>query len=191
MRIKQFVWSKRRGPFQHQVALDGGVKAPTAPLQNDDHGLQLPSALQPGMGSVTPFAGLFYGLGRGPWSFYGSFTVYLPFPVREGAHAADSLRSSASVQRQVGRKFAARFGLDTRLDASAEANGKPDPNSGGFVAYLSPAPGERGRGRALRPGPARLSPRGRDRGAHGGVRLLSWANGGVLRRARRRRPSRR
>ena len=138
-RIKQFVWSVRRGPFQHQVALQGGLKAPSAPVQNDDHGAPLPAALQPGLGAVAPSAGLFYGLGNGPWSFYTSATVYMPFAVRSSAHASDSFRTSASLQRQVGRPFAARIGLDTRLDGSGAVQGKTDPDSGGFVAYLSPA----------------------------------------------------
>lgn len=138
LRAKQFVWSARRGPFQHQFALQGGVKLPTAPVQRDAQGVPLPAAIQPGMGAVTPFAGVFYGLGRGPWSFYGSATVYLPYAVLAAAHSSDSLRASATVQRQVGRGFAARIGLDTRLDDSGELNGQPDPNSGGFVAYLSP-----------------------------------------------------
>lgn len=139
IRAKIFVWSGRRSGFQHRVALQGGVKLPTAPVENDDRGAALPAALQPGLGSITPFAGLFYGAGRGPWSVFASATVYLPYAVRDSAHASDSLRASTSVQRQVGRRFAARIGLDTRLDASGESNGKPDPNSGGFVAYLSPA----------------------------------------------------
>jgi hypothetical protein len=139
LRAKQFVWSVRRGALQHQVALQGGVKAPTGSVQRDDHGAPLPSALQPGMGAVTPFAGLFYGMGRGPWSFYASATAYLPFAVRDSAHASDSFRASASVQRQVGTAFAARIGLDTRLDAGGSENGQADPNAGGFVAYLSPA----------------------------------------------------
>lgn len=139
IRAKQFVWNARRGPFTHEVALQGGLKAPSGPVQRDDRGVPLPAALQPGMGAVVPFAGVFYGMTRGPWSFYASATAYLPFAVRDSAHSSNSLRSSASVQRQVGLKFAARIGLDTRLDASASANGKDDPNSGGFVAYLSPA----------------------------------------------------
>jgi hypothetical protein len=139
LRAKVFVWSTWRGPHKHEVALQGGVKAPSGPLQNDDHGAPLPAALQPGMGAVTPFAGVYYGLVRGPWSFYASATAYLPFPVRDTAHASDSLRSSGSVQRQVGRAFAARVGLDTRLEGTSETKGAPDPNSGGFVAYLSPA----------------------------------------------------
>ena len=54
------------------------------------------------------------------------------------AHASDSVRSSASVQRQVGRAFAARLGLDTRLDASGEANGKAVSQFRRVRGYLSP-----------------------------------------------------
>jgi hypothetical protein len=137
LRAKVFVYGARRGPHKHEVAIQGGIKAPSGPVQDDDRGAPLPATLQPGMGAVTPFAGLFYGMVRGPWSFYASLTSYLPFPVRDTAHASDSLRSSASVQRQVGRRFAARIGLDTRLEGTSETNGRADPNSGGFVAYLS------------------------------------------------------
>ena len=38
----------------------------------------------------------------------------------------------------MGRRFAARLGIDTRLDGTASADDKPDPSSGGFVGYLSP-----------------------------------------------------
>ncbi len=139
IRAKQFVWSARKGPFKHQMAIQGGVKVPSGPLERDDHGAPLPAALQPGMGAVTPFAGVFYGMGRGPWSLYASMTAYIPFPVRDASHGSDSLRSSATFQRQVGRAFVARIGLDTRLDGSCTTDGVADPNSGGFVAYLSPA----------------------------------------------------
>jgi hypothetical protein len=139
VRAKKFIWTAQRGVFEHQVALQGGVKAPTAPTQLDPQGAPLPSALQPGLGAITPFAGLFYGLGHGPWSFYASATVYLPYPVRADAHGADSFLTTASLERRVGRAFAARIGLDTRLEGASEQGGQPDPNSGGFVTYLSPA----------------------------------------------------
>ncbi len=139
LRVKGFVWRARRGAFSHQVAIQGGLKAPTGLVLRDASGAPLPAVVQPGMGAVTPSAGVFYGMGHGVWSFYASASVYLPFAVLAAAHASDSFRSSVSVQRQVGRVFAARIGLDTRLDASGELNGKSDPNSGGFIAYLSPA----------------------------------------------------
>jgi hypothetical protein len=138
LRVKKFVWSGRRGAFVHQAAIQGGVDTPTSPLEYGEHDVALPAVLQPGMGAVSPFVGVFYGFTRGPWSFYTSAVVYLPFAVRDGPHASDSFKTSASVQRQIGRVFASRLGVDTRLDGSCEAYGKPDPNSGGFVAYLSP-----------------------------------------------------
>ena len=36
LRAKQFVWSARRGSFQHQAAIQGGLKLPTAPVQSAD-----------------------------------------------------------------------------------------------------------------------------------------------------------
>ncbi len=139
LRVKGFVFSARRGAFFHQIAIQGGLKAPTAPVQDDPSGQPLPATVQPGMGAVTPSAGVFYGFGQGVWSFYASAAVYLPFAVRSDAHSSDSFRSSVSVQRQVVHALAARIGVDTRLDASGEDDGKSDPNSGGFIAYLSPA----------------------------------------------------
>jgi hypothetical protein len=138
LRVKQFVWSGARGPYRHQAAIQGGLKLPTARVEGDAAGAALAAALQPGTGAITPFLGVFYGLSQGPWSLYASASLYLPFAVRAGPHATESFRTSASAQRQVGRRFAARLGIDTRLDGTAAADDKPDPNSGGFVGYLSP-----------------------------------------------------
>ncbi len=138
LRVKQFVWSGRRGAFVHQAAIHGGLDTPTSPVEDGERGVALPAVLQPGMGSVAPFVGVFYGFTRGPWSLYSSAAFFLPFAVRAGPHASESFKTSLSVQRQIGRVFASRIGIDTRLDGSCEAYGKPDPNSGGFVAYLSP-----------------------------------------------------
>lgn len=138
LRAKQFVWSGTRGLYRHQAAIQGGLKLPTAPVERDAAGAALATALQPGTGAITPFLGVFYGLAQGPWSLYASASLYLPFAVRSGPHATESFRTSAAAQRQVGRRFAARLGIDTRLDGTASADDKPDPSSGGFVGYLSP-----------------------------------------------------
>lgn len=138
LRAKYFAWQGRKGPFSHQVAFMGGLKLPTAPLQEGADGQPLSENLQPGMGAVTPLVGAFYGFTRGPYSLFASATFYLPFAVRAGPHGGDSLRSSIAAQLQPRRAFALRFGLDTRLDSSADQNGVSDPNSGGFVGYVSP-----------------------------------------------------
>jgi hypothetical protein len=138
LRAKYFAWQGRRGPYTHQFAIQGGLKLPTAPVQRDAEGKPFSANLQPGMGAVTPLAGAFYGFTRGPYSLFASATLYLPFAVRAGPHAGDSLRSSVSAQLQPLRSFALRFGLDTRLESSADQDGKPDPNTGGFAGYVSP-----------------------------------------------------
>ncbi len=138
LRAKYFAWQGRRGPYAHHFAVQGGLKLPTAPLVRGVDGQALSMNLQPGMGAVTPMVGAFYGFSRGIYSLFASATFYLPIAVREGPHGADSLRSSISAQIQPHRSFALRFGLDTRLDSSAELNGASDPNTGGFVGHVSP-----------------------------------------------------
>ncbi|MFO0757220.1 MAG: hypothetical protein U0359_12065 [Byssovorax sp.] len=138
LRAKYFAWQDRRGLFFHQFAVLGGVKLPTSPLQRGPDGAALPDNLQPGMGAVTPLAGAAYAMTRGPYSLFASAAIYLPFAVREGPHGGDSLRSSFAAQLQPMRVFAARLGVDTRLDTSADRDGKPDPDTGGFIGYLKP-----------------------------------------------------
>lgn len=138
LRAKGFVWRAQRGPFAHGLALMGGIRAPTAPVQRGAGGMPLPAALQPGGSSVTPLAGASYDLRRGPWFFYASATLFVPFAVRGGAHACDVLRTSTSLQYQPHRVIATRLGLDGRLESSAVTDRTSDPNAGGFIGYVSP-----------------------------------------------------
>jgi hypothetical protein len=139
LRAKIFIASLRRGPYLHQLALQTGVKLPTALEEHDAKGVALAAPLQPGCGAVAPELGAFYGLGRGPFSFYASAVIYLPYAVRQGPHASDSFRTSAAAQWQAHPRIAARIGFETRLDATAETvGGATDPNSGGFVGYVAP-----------------------------------------------------
>jgi hypothetical protein len=43
-----------------------------------------------------------------------------------------------AAQRHLGDLVAARFALDTRLDAQGLESAAPDPNSGGFIAFAAP-----------------------------------------------------
>ena len=138
LRAKGFVLRSRRGPFTHELALAGGLRLPSAPVQRGEGGASLPAALQPGGSSITPLGGASYSLRRGPWFFYASATFFLPFAVRDGFHACDSLRTSATIQHQPHRIVAARVGFDTRIEASALNDGARDPDSGGFIGYVSP-----------------------------------------------------
>jgi hypothetical protein len=138
LRVRGFVWQTVHGATRQYSGLQGGLKLPTAPVENGPGGAALAPALQPGGGSVAPFGGVFYGVSRRPWSMVTSATLLLPFPVRDGAHAAESLRTSFAVQRQVAPWFAARIGWNARLDGTVQIGDTTDPNSGGFVGYISP-----------------------------------------------------
>lgn len=137
IRAKHFIWDARRGELRHQIALQGALKLPTAPVQRDAYGATLPADLQAGAGSITPALGAFYSLALGPWSFYASAAFYMPFAVREGPHSSDSLRAVTTLQRQLGESVASRVGLSSRIDAAGERDGQPDPSSGGFVGFVS------------------------------------------------------
>jgi hypothetical protein len=138
LRAKWFFLQRQSGPFAHEVALTGGLRLPTAPVQRSDADVPLPAALQPGGSSVTPFGGVSYDVRRGPWLFYASTTFFVPFAVRAGTHACDVLRASTTVQYQPHRKVATRLGLDGRVESSAVTDSRTDPNAGGFIGYVSP-----------------------------------------------------
>jgi hypothetical protein len=62
---------------------------------------------------------------------------YLPFAVRDKAHAGDSFRTTGVLQIEATPRFAARLGASTRIESTGEDRGSVDPNSGGFVGYVS------------------------------------------------------
>jgi hypothetical protein len=144
----QFLAYEARGSFgRRRFGLLASLKLPTAPIGYDERGVPLSSALQPGCGSIAPAVGAYFMTGRAAWSFYTSASLFLPFSVRDGPHASDSLRLLARMQYQPRPWIAARLGALVRVDASGQlANGVDDPNSGGAIAQatgeiaLSPLP---------------------------------------------------
>jgi hypothetical protein len=124
-------WSQRFGVM---VAL----KLPTAPLAYGGAGVPLSSVLQTGCGSLVPAGGFDYAIGRAAWTGYAGLSVWLPFAVRSGYHAGDSIRTSLRVQWQPSRTIAVRAGGNLNADTSgAGAGGTTDPDSGGVVGYVA------------------------------------------------------
>lgn len=115
-----------------------GLKLPTGPEVEDETGQSVPMELQPGTGSLDPLVGLSYATFQGDWSGYGSAHAFFATPGWDGNRASSSLRVSASVQRQLVKAFALRLGVDTRVDARATEDGRPEEDSGGFIGFLSP-----------------------------------------------------
>lgn len=114
------------------------LKLPTAPLERDGNGTPLSSVLEPGCGSFVPAAGVTYSLARGAWSLSSSLSVWMPFAIRSGYHAGDSVRLAARAQWQPLPSLAVRLGGNVNADTAGEvAAGAVDPNSGGIVAYAA------------------------------------------------------
>ena len=128
-----------RGAFgRRRFGLLGSLKLPTAPVATDPSGVPLASTLQPGCSAIAPELGAYYAASRASWSTYVSASLLLPFTVRDAPHAGDSLRVAAHVQLQPDPHFAGRLGLFARLDADGSlASGGDDPNSGGFIGYVT------------------------------------------------------
>jgi hypothetical protein len=130
-----------RGAFGHRrLGIVASIKAPTAPIERDPSGAPLSAVLQPGCGGVAPTLGAYWLASRGAWSEYASASLYVPVPVRSGPHAGDSFRVSGHLQFQPIPAFAARVGVFGRIDSSGRLDDTvDDPNSGGFVGYLTGA----------------------------------------------------
>ncbi len=135
-----------RPPLRRALTLFGGVRLPTAPEQSDG-GAPLPAALQPGWGAIAPFVGASYSLGWDRFNATLAAALYLPFAMRPGPHAGSALRTSAALAFAPHPKVALRWGIQAKLEASTESNGKGDPNSGGFLGFVTtevlvaPSPG--------------------------------------------------
>ena len=124
--------------WRRSFGLFGGLKTPTAPLENDSRGIPLPAELQPGCSSLVPYLGASYSLGRGIWSGQLSAALYLPFSVRSAPHPGYSMRAVSWLQMQPVHALATRVGLTARADASGELSpGVADLNSGGVIGYVT------------------------------------------------------
>lgn len=132
------VLSRNVGATSRQLALVGGVRGPTAPIQLDARGAALPAELQPGCGALVPYLGLAYAVG-GRWiTGEASATLTMPFSIRDGPHAGDSLRAAAWMQIEPTSLVGTRFGMRVQLDSTGElSQGVTNLNSGGFIGYVT------------------------------------------------------
>ncbi len=129
------------GGMIQRFGVFAALKLPTAPLERDASGGVLSSVLQPGCGSLVPAAGADYVVSKGVLAAYGGASLWLPFAVREGPHAGESLRANVGAQWQPLRTLAMRAGTFARLDAAGTlvttGGDADDPNSGGLVGYAA------------------------------------------------------
>jgi hypothetical protein len=139
LRAKYYFYQDRSFAPRHLLAVQVGAELPTAGTQRDRNGAALPSEAQLGTGGLDPILGASYGYFREPWSAYVSATVVLPTDSRAGIEPGRSLLGTAAGQYQIDVDWAARLGVDTRVDQRSHNQGSGDePDSGGFIAFLSP-----------------------------------------------------
>ena len=137
---KVVLWRDRDFAARHLFSLLGGMRFPTAPLQRLPDGTVLTSDIQAGPGAWWFIGGAsYYGRLGGPWSVYTSVLAYLPTKGREGLEPAPSGRGTVHVQVQPWSWMSFRLGTDMRLDGVWHENGEVSPDTGGFIAFLSPA----------------------------------------------------
>ena len=136
---KAFVYRDRTFAPHHLLGLLGGMRFPTAPIQRDARGQLLSTDAQPGLGAYTVMAGASYAFFSRPWASYVSATAYVPLVSRKDLQPGTSFRASAALQYQPFLWGAVRLGVDGRLDRPTHEDGRRDPDSGGFIGFLSPA----------------------------------------------------
>ena len=139
VRARAFVFRDRAFAPTHLLAINTGMRLPTAPLDRDATGAYREPELQAGSGSFDPLLGLSYAWFAHPWSAYVSEIVYIPSRGRADFRVGTSWRGTHTLQYQFGTAFALRGGLDFRLEQRARSGSTIEPDSGGFVLFLSPS----------------------------------------------------
>lgn len=138
LRARLVFFEDRELAPRHLIAAIVGSRLPTAPIRTSDDGQRAPPELQPGAGAIAPFVGFSYSGFAGDWSGFVSSTLIYPQEYGDGNQASLSLSTTAMLQLQPWRMLGFRLGIDTRLDGTAQENGAPEPDSGGFIAFLTP-----------------------------------------------------
>ncbi|MGF1642564.1 MAG: hypothetical protein ACFCUJ_02905 [Thiotrichales bacterium] len=115
-----------------------GVRLPTAEEQFKSNGLPLDIDVQPGTGAVTPHLGAWFARFAYPWFWHVSSIVHVANEGWQEFRAGPALVSSLTAQRALAQGMALQLALDTRWSEKDEYAGIADPNSGGFIAFLSP-----------------------------------------------------
>jgi hypothetical protein len=136
-RVKLFVWEDRAFAPRQLLAVMGGIKFPTAPRLSHD-GVPVNDDAQPGTGSIDPAAGIAYSYFWDVVKLYASVTGSLPTRGWGGLRAGKALLGSIAVQLQPAPTWAVMMSADTRLEGAADRDGMTEPDTGGFVGYLSP-----------------------------------------------------
>jgi len=137
--LKFFGYQDRPTQPKYMAGLLGGLRVPTASEQADDRGRTLDIDVQPGAGNWVVNGGVWYGQYQFPWFFYASSVVRYALndgfqEFSEGTAVLTTLLS----QYAHSPNLAFQLGLDTRWSEKHQYSGKADPDSGGFIGFITP-----------------------------------------------------
>lgn len=139
IRLTAKFFLQEKDSFQnHMYGLLAGVRLPTADEQSAN-GVPLEFDAQPGIGAGVVNAGAWYSYFSFPWMAYLTGTYhYMPNEGFQGFQAGDALVASLGIQFASDYRYAFQLAFDTRYSQKDTFFGIEDPDSGGFIGYLSP-----------------------------------------------------
>ena len=139
IRLTAKFFLQEKDSFQtHMYGLLAGVRLPTADEQTSN-GVPLEFDAQAGIGAGVINAGAWYSYFNFPWMTYLTGTYhYMPNEGFQGFRAGDALVTTVGMQYATDYDYAFQLSFDTRYSRKDTFFDIEDPDSGGFIGYLSP-----------------------------------------------------
>ncbi|MGF1547555.1 MAG: hypothetical protein ACFCUG_09515 [Thiotrichales bacterium] len=134
----KFYLQSRTFGARDAYGLIAGLRLPTATEQRRANGMAFDIDTQAGTGAVTPQFGGWYARYAYPWFAQVTSVLHVAGGGFQDFRAGAALATSATGQRALTQTLALQLGIDTRWSARDQYASEADPDSGGFIAYLSP-----------------------------------------------------
>ncbi len=135
---RYYGWQWGGSRRHHLLAMNAGLRIPTAVEQTAD-GPPLDFDVQPGTGQWVPSLGLWYALYAYPWftslQLTGQWGLGTGF---QGYQFGGAVNLSLLGQRALTQRLAIQLALDTRWNGRDDYHGRTDPDSGGYIGFLTP-----------------------------------------------------
>jgi len=130
---------QQKDSFQtHMYGILAGIRFPTASEQSSN-GIPLEFDAQPGIGAAVFNAGAWYSYFNFPWLVHLSGTYhYMPNEGFQGFRAGDALVTTLGMQYATDFNLAFQLAYDSRYSQKDTFFEIDDPDSGGYIGYISP-----------------------------------------------------
>jgi hypothetical protein len=135
---RAYLWEDRHFAPTQVLSVVAGVKVPTGLTTRDQNGRVVSLDAQLGTGSWDPLAGATYRLERGRYLLYTSATLRWPTEGRSHLRAGRTVLVTVAPQTHLRDWLAVLLGVDVRASGADTLAGAPLPDTGGWIAYLSP-----------------------------------------------------